>query len=287
MRATPFGRRRGGECGGEPGQDPTLVHQEPQAERGEHDQHRLGIGVRQDERAREHREQDHRPLGHVDAEEATGQDADQHHGAERQHEVEHERGDRVAARQHDVERPNDRRVQREERGPRLELEVGDVRRDRSRVAVADDLQVPEAVPLGEDPGDETHRRAGARLECDVGVDGHLAGSHAGPGEDAQARHDEGTDPDDQGLVPGALVERRGGDVGHLLTVRGGVGRVGSIDGRGAVGARPDGVGRSPDHRATSFARSAHHRYIGRIRRRGPNFGAGRPAHPMSRWTRPR
>ena len=47
---------------------------------------------------------------------------------------------------------NGERIEREERCPRLELEVRDVRRDRAGIPVADDLQVPVRVPLGEHPG---------------------------------------------------------------------------------------------------------------------------------------
>ena len=79
----PFGSGRRGQRRGDAGEQPALVEQEPQAQGGEDDEQRLGVGVGQDERAGEHGEQHHRPLGDVGVEEPPGEDADEHDGADR------------------------------------------------------------------------------------------------------------------------------------------------------------------------------------------------------------
>ena len=73
------GPRRRGQGGGDAGEQPALVEQEPQAQRGEHDEQGLGVGEREHERAGEHGEQHHRPLGDVVVEQAPGEHADEEH----------------------------------------------------------------------------------------------------------------------------------------------------------------------------------------------------------------
>ena len=181
--------------------------------------------------------------------------------------VDDEGGERVAAGQDAVEGAHEQRVEREEGGPRLELEVGDVRGDRARVAAADDLQVPQAVPLREHAGDQPERAypASGSPASSASTVTWLA-AHAGPGEHAEAGHGEGADPDRQRLAPRALlaVRRR-------------------------VATAGDGSGRRfrLDRRSAGVGAGHHHRYIGRMRRRGPKAGGRRPAMPISRTTRPR
>ena len=201
-----------------------------------------------------------------------------------EHEVDDERGDRVAAGEDRVDGPHEHRVQREERGPGLELEVRDVGRDRAGVAAADDLQVPEAVPLREHAGDEAERRAGAGLEVVVGVDRHLAGPHAGAGEHAQPGHDEGADADGHGAVPRPPApsgRRRPRSSRSARRVRR-PGRPSAGSSSPATPGRPGRrrVDRRPSDRRRSArgrrSRGHHHRCIGRMRRRGPNAGGAPP-----------
>ena len=177
--------RRRRQRGRDPREQPPLVEQEPQARRGEHDQQRLGVGVGEHERTGEHGEQDHRPLGDVVAVQAAGEHTDEDDGDEGESRRDSKGGERVATGQDAVGGAHDHRVQREERGACLDVEVGDVRGQRPRVAVADDLQVPQAVPLREHAGDQAEGRARPRFEVLGGVHRDLAGTHTGAGEDAQ------------------------------------------------------------------------------------------------------
>ena len=84
-------------------------------------------GEREDERSGEDGEQDHRPTGDLGAVQAAGEQPDEHDGGDRREHVEHQRGERVAERRDRVEPADGERIEREERRPRLELEVRDVR----------------------------------------------------------------------------------------------------------------------------------------------------------------
>jgi hypothetical protein len=75
--------------------------------------------------------------------------ADQHHGDEPEHGVEREHRGGVATRQHAVGEATEQREHREERRSGLGDVVRHVGRHRPRVAVADDVHVPQAVPRRE------------------------------------------------------------------------------------------------------------------------------------------
>ena len=88
----PLGRVAVAERGEDAGEHPPLALQEQQAGRGAHDERRLGVRPRQHHRAGEQAEQDHRPLRRGDAVEVAGEQADEHDGDDRQHDVDAEQG---------------------------------------------------------------------------------------------------------------------------------------------------------------------------------------------------
>ena len=154
--AVGSGRRRQG--GGDAGQQPALVEQEPQAQprrarsaapRRRRRRARTSRGTRRTAPSPARRRRCRTAAGRARRRGCTATRA--------RAEVDDERGERVAAGKDAVEGAHEQRVEREERGACLELEVGDVRRDRARVAVADDLQVPQAVPLRQHAGDQPER----------------------------------------------------------------------------------------------------------------------------------
>ena len=183
--AIPFGRAPGRDGGEDAGEHPSFVDQEPQACRGEHDQHRFGVGERQHEASGEHGEQRHGPCRDRHRVEAAGEQADEHDSDGTEHEVDEERRERVATRQHDIDGTDRPGIDGEERGACLQLFVGDVGRDRVGITASYEFQVPAAVPRRQHVGD---RLVGggfgdAVLAC---VDGHLRGAYAGGCDDAHS-----------------------------------------------------------------------------------------------------
>ena len=97
-RAMPLGLVAVASAAATPARSHRSSMQEQQAGRRQHDEQRLGVGEREDERSREDGEQDHRATGDLGAVQAAGEQPDEHDGGDRREHVEQERGERVAGR---------------------------------------------------------------------------------------------------------------------------------------------------------------------------------------------
>ena len=254
--AMPFGPRRRTDRGGDAGQHPLLALQEQQARRGADDERRFGVRPRQHDRAGEQGEQDHRPLGDGRPVQVAGEQADEHDGGDRQHHVDAEQGLDDAAREDEVEPPRQVRVDREEGDGRpVAGDVRDPLGEFARIAVLGDHPVPLAVPLGEDRLDHRPRALREWVAPALPVGDDLGG----PGVGAEQHDDRETT---RAPIPTARARCH------------------------SASPTPPTIG-TVARRCNLMLERAHHRYIGRIRRRGPNAGARLPARPINRSTRPR
>ena len=163
--------------------------------------------------------QRHRPLRDRHVEEAAGQHPDEHDGRSGQDQVEHQRrGDGIAG-EDGVEGPEDEREAGVERGAGLLDLVGDVRRDRLRVATSDDAQVPLPVPLPQrlrdqlPPGCPVGAGVGEEgLPVDDAAEDDEAGRHGEPA------HQPRTEARQHGPTPSVALRGdvlMGADLGEL------------------------------------------------------------------------